>query len=213
MNNYARNRTLRFLARRVIDISYRHKLGHLGSCLTALPIIYDVYLTKRPGDKVILSAGHSGLALYVVLEHFNLIEDAEGTLICNGIHPVRGPGIDVSTGSLGQGITVGVGFAISRPERDVYVISTDGELAEGATWEALYYQARKNLRNLHIILNDNGYSALGPTYHTALAKPFGVEIVNTRDTLPDFPWLAGLKAHYQTMNESQYTDLLAAYAD
>lgn len=65
MNPYAQSRTLRRLARQIIDISYRHKLGHLGSCLTALPIIYRIYESKRPDDRVILSAGHSGLALYV----------------------------------------------------------------------------------------------------------------------------------------------------
>jgi transketolase N-terminal domain/subunit len=211
---YNRHQTLRRLARRLLDITYCYKLSHIGSCLTALPILYGVYLDKKPEDRVVLSAGHSGLALYVVLEHFGLIRDAESRLAADGIHPTRGPGVDVSTGSLGQGITVAVGMALARPDAKVYVVSTDGEMAEGAWWEAIYFKARYPLGNLHIIVNHNGYSALGSTVWTGGAlQPFGVATIDTSKYVPTLPWFAGLQQHYQVMTEEQYKELSAHYAD
>lgn len=214
LNPYSSSRTLRRLARRILDISHRNHLGHIGSCLTALPILYDIYQTKRPDDKVILSAGHSGLALLVTLEHFGLIPDAEVRLLADGIHPVRGPGVDVSTGSLGQGITVGVGMALARPDIDVHVVSTDGEVSEGSWWESLYFIWRRRLPNIHVYLNDNGYSALDATFGLdVVLKPFPVQIVKTSSYVPDLPWFTGLKQHYQVMNADQYVELAAHYAD
>ncbi len=218
LSPYTQSRTLRRLARQILDISFRHKLGHLGSCLTALPILYDIYQTKRPHDKVILSAGHSGLALYVVLEHFGLIPDAEARLLADGIHPTRGPGVDVSTGSLGQGITVGVGMALARPDIDIHVVSTDGEVAEGSWWESVYFIWRRRLYgqlpNIHVYLNDNGYSALDATIGLdTLLKPFPVTVVKTAYYTPDLPWFTGLAQHYQVITEDQYKELAAHYAD
>lgn len=202
-------------AARVLDISYRHKLGHIGSCLTALPIIHHIYSTKRPDDKVILSAGHSGLALYVVLEAFGIIPDAEARLVIDGIHPVRGQGIDVTTGSLGQGITVGAGLALSRPDRDVYVISTDGEVAEGAFWETIYFASQYPLNNLIIYVNDNGYSALRKTsFVEGALSGFDVHVIDTSAELPRLSgaeWLRGLEAHYHVMTETEYLTLRRFY--
>lgn len=213
-NPYPQSRTLRRLARQVLDISARHHLGHIGSCLTALPILYDIYQTKRPDDKTILSAGHSGLALYVILEHFGLIESAEARLLADGIHPVRGPGVDVTTGSLGQGITVGVGMALARPDIDIHVVSTDGEVAEGSWWESLYFIWRRRLSNIHVYVNDNGWSALDSTFgFDVLLKPFPVSVIKTASYVPDLPWFTGLKQHYQVMTDEQYKELAAHYAD
>lgn len=203
------------LTTKILDLSFKHRLGHIGSCLTALPIIYDVYLTKAPEDRCILSAGHSGLALYVVLEHFGLIPSAEDKLIDDGIHPVRGPGIDVSTGSLGLGVTVGVGMALARPERQVYVISTDGEVAEGAFWECLFFGLQRPLNNLQIIVNDNGYSALRQTsFVEGALDGFDVRAVDTSAELPRLAgaeWLQGLEAHYHVMTEIEYHTLRSYY--
>lgn len=206
---------LPWCAARILDIAFRNRLGHIGSCLTALPIIHHVYSTKRPDDRCILSAGHSGLALYVVLEAFGIIPDAEARLLADGIHPVRGPGIDVTTGSLGQGITVGAGLALARPERDVYIISTDGEVAEGAFWETLFFASQYPLNNLIIYINDNGYSALRKTsFVEGALSSFDVNVIDTSDQLPRLPggeWLRGLEAHYHVMTEAEYLILRRFY--
>ena len=68
-----KNEILDKLNQRIFDISLSHKLSHLGSCFTALPIIYEIFESKKPEDKFILSSGHAGLAYYVVLEHFHCV--------------------------------------------------------------------------------------------------------------------------------------------
>lgn len=203
------------LSKRIVDISYRHKLSHIGSCLTALPLIYDVYRKKKPEDKVVLSAGHAGLALYVVLEHFGYLKNAEEVLEKDGIHPVRDPskGIEISTGSLGQGITIAAGLALANKNANVYVITTDGELAEGAFWEALYFKWKTNLSNLKIYLNDNGYTALDYSNvpYLALANLTVFEDCYEHILIPQFSWFSGLDQHYHVMNEEQYKEMMAFY--
>jgi transketolase len=148
------------LNQRILDISKKHNLSHLGSCFTALPIIYDIYSKKQLNDKFILSNGHAGLALYVVLEHFHNV-DAEYLLTKHGIHPERDIEnfIDVSTGSLGLGITIAAGIAISNPNINVYCLISDGECAEGSIWEALRFIDDENLSNIEIHANLNGWAA------------------------------------------------------
>lgn len=212
------NPTLKTLARRVLALSFRHQLSHIGSCLTALPILYEIYLNLAEGDRVVLSAGHSGLALYVVLEHFKLLPDAEATLLRDGIHPVRNAAehIDCSTGSLGQGITVAVGMALARPERQVYVVSTDGEMAEGAWWESVWFATKVGLGNLKVWVNLNGWTALEPTQFNPWRfiglKPGLVQPLQTHDLVPHhLPWFQGLEQHYHVMSEPEYRELDAYY--
>ena len=109
--------------KRILEISYKHNLSHIGSCLTMYPIIEQIYNEKKENDIVILSAGHAGLAQYVQIEkHSKGLINAEDLLNNMGIHPIRdiNNGIYVSTGSLGSGILVGVGVAISNKNRNVY---------------------------------------------------------------------------------------------
>ena len=87
---------------RILNISYKHNLSHLGSCITVVPILEEIYNNKKETDIVILSCGHAGLAQYVVIEQNSKGKiDAEDLLHNMGIHPVRDPdnGIHVSTGS------------------------------------------------------------------------------------------------------------------
>src|SRR3990167_10168648 len=108
------------LKKRAVEISYMHNLSHLGSVLTSLDIIKDIYDKKKQNEKFILSSGHAGLALYIVLENYwkengrNI--DAQYMLETQGIHPDKTQAneyIDCSTGSLGNGIGIAVGMALS----------------------------------------------------------------------------------------------------
>lgn len=148
------------LNKRILEISIKHKLSHLGSCFTALPIIYEIYSKKKPKDKFVLSSGHAGLALYVVLEHFYDI-NAEHLLETHGIHPERDLEnfIDVSTGSLGLGITIATGMALANPNINIYCLISDGECAEGSIWEALRFIDENNITNIKIHANINGWAA------------------------------------------------------
>jgi transketolase len=148
------------LNNRILEISIKHKLSHLGSCFTALPIIYEIYSKKKLEDKFVLSSGHAGLALYVVLEHFYGV-DAEHLLETHGIHPERDLEnfIDVSTGSLGLGITIASGMALSNPKINIYCLISDGESAEGSVWEALRFLDENEIANIEIYANINGWAA------------------------------------------------------
>lgn len=197
---------LKLLAKRVLDISYKHKLSHLGSCLTALPLIYQIYNIKKPTDIFILSAGHSAIALYVVLEHFYHI-NAEEYFLLYGIHPTREKDnlIDCSTGSLGCGLSIGVGYAIANPDRDVYVLTSDGEMYEGVIWESLYFLHREKLKNIHIWVNCNSYSAYSKVDIKFLKETFSdmfdiLEFFNTDPILiPN-----NLDAHYKILTKEEH---------
>lgn len=153
------------LKQRILDISYKEKLSHLGSCLTAVDIIDNIYKVKSNEEKFILSAGHAALALYVVLEKYFGI-DAEFLVKFSGVHPDRlntttkgGSPIDCSTGSLGQGLPVAVGMALANRSKRVFCLISDGECAEGSIWESLRIAHELKLKNLIILVNVNGLSA------------------------------------------------------
>ena len=156
------NNNLNKLKKRILDISYKRNLAHLGSCLSSLEIIKEIYDKKKEDDIFVLSCGHTGLALYSVLEEKYEGVDADELFEKCGVHPNRivDKKIHCSTGSLGLGITAAVGFAISNKKRDVYVLLSDGEAAEGSVWESLKFIYENNLNNIHIYVNINGYSAL-----------------------------------------------------
>jgi len=196
------------LKKRIIDISYEKKLSHLGSCLSAVDIIDHMYRQMNATDTFVLSSGHAGLALYVVLEK-HIEANADKLFDKHGVHPNRDTenGIEVSSGSLGQGLPIAVGIALADRERDVYCLISDGECAEGSIWEALRIAREQSLTNLKVYLNLNGYGAYRIIDRKELidmigANGFPVEITETHSY--EFPFLDGLGAHYYVMNEEDY---------
>jgi hypothetical protein len=197
---------------RIVDISYRHHLGHLGSSLTTLPILDHIYKTKKPDDIVILSAGHGGMALYACLEKYEG-RNAEMLFEKHGIHPHLDieNGIPVSSGSLGSAILVAVGHAFGNRARDVHVVISDGECAEGSVWEALAFASTAKLTNLKVHVNINGYSAYDKINCLSLVcrlKAFfwGVHIWFTKS--PDVSFMKGLQAHYHVMSEDNKDEII-----
>ena len=136
------------LQKEVLRLSYKHNLSHIGSCLNAVDYIDYIYTIKEKDDIFILSNGHAGLALYVVLEK-NGIAKAEDLIKKHGTHPNRdiNNGIYCSTGSLGQGLTVAVGIALANSGRNVYVTISDGECTEGSIWESLKIASNCDILN------------------------------------------------------------------
>jgi len=200
------------LEKRVIDIAYKHKLSHLNGCLTAVHLIDKIYQIKKPEDIFILSAGHTGLALYVVLEKVYGF-DAEKLFLKHGVHPNRdlGDKIYCSTGSLGSGLAIAVGMALANRERDVFVLCSDGEMAEGSCWESLRIAGEQQLENLKIMVNANGTSAYGKVdtdlLDTRLQMFFPTLVVKT--DLYKFPdYLQGFQGHYKVLNEAEYKELV-----
>ena len=222
------------LEKRILELSWKYKLSHLGSCLSAVPIIDTIYKIKDREENFILSAGHSGLSLYVVIEKYDIIADAEMALQKMGVHPDRLTDpwgkIDCSTGSLGMGIGVAVGMAIGNRKRNVYCLISDGETAEGSLWEALRIASEQKLNNLKVILNFNGYSAYGEVELEPLIARFqafgwgilkidkevdlesaleaqikDVPIIRIVEAnLIEFPFLQGQDSHYKILSEEEY---------
>lgn len=199
------------LLRRIIDITYEHKLSHLSSCLTAAPIIDNIYKNMIENDKFILSSGHAGLALYCVLEKYYEEINAEILLKKHGIHPSKDitNRIFCSGGSLGSGILIAVGHAISNRQNTVNVLISDGECAEGSVWEALAFAQKIGLTNLSVHVNINGLSAYEEIDREYLYKRLVsfYPKVRVHYNFNELDFAPGLKGHYHIMNKEEYEAL------
>ena len=160
----------------IVDSTHSAKAGHPGGSLSATDILTYLYFEemnvnpkddKNPDrDRFVLSKGHAAPALYSVLAQkgFFPVEDLT-TLRHIGSylqgHPcINIPGVDMSTGSLGQGVSAAVGMAIAgkldNKDYTVYTLLGDGEIQEGQVWEAAMLAGHRNLDNLIVIVDNNG---------------------------------------------------------
>jgi len=202
------------LEKRVIDLSYKHQLSHIGSCLNCVNTIDSIYGVKKKNEPFILSNGHAGLALYAVLEKHEG-RDAEKLLKKHGVHPNRDVknGIYCSTGSLGQGLPIAVGAALSNRKRNVYVMVSDGEMAEGSCWEALRVAAELRLENLRITVIANGYSAYGLVDAALLdlrMQYFYPSLVLKTNLFKYPEFLQGVDGHYHILSKEDYEEITKA---
>ena len=181
-----RRRELRRLAieaRRLIVESVHHAgAGHLGGPLSAADILVSLYFEimnidpQKPGDsdrdRFILSKGHSSIGLYSVLAmrgYFPIEELKTFDAIDSRLqgHPDMAvlPGLDMSTGSLGQGLSPGIGMALAAQLKGqsyhTWVLMGDGDSQEGQVWEAAFVAARYGLGNLTAVLDWNGLQQYG----------------------------------------------------
>ena len=159
-----------------LEMVYRAASGHIGGSLSAMDALTELYfeeLRVDPAnpqdperDRFVMSKGHCTPALYAVLalrgyfpqKQLELFRSIDGHM--SG-HPdmVNVPGVDMSTGSLGQGISAAVGMALAAkldgaPWR-TYAVLGDGEIEEGQVWEAAMFAAHKKLDNLCVVVDNN----------------------------------------------------------
>lgn len=196
---------------RILDISFKKGLSHIGSCLTAFRLIDNCYKVKKDDEPFILDNGHAGLALYVVLEKW-YFKDAEALFDKHGVHPNRDEEdkIYASTGSLGHGIGIAVGMALADRTKNVYVLTSDGSMAEGSNWEALRIAGEQKLENLRVMVNANGYSAYGKVDGDLLdlrMQYFYPSLVVKTNLFEQPDFIQGLAGHYVTMDEEQYKQI------
>lgn len=188
---------------RVIEISKKHGLSHLGSNLTSLDIIDEIYNIKEDDEPFILSCGHCGLALYVILEKYYGF-DAEQLYLKHGVHPHRdlNDKIYCSTGSLGNGLGIAVGMALADRKKKVYCLISDGEAFEGSIYEAANVISKYDVNNLKIYLNFNGWAAYDKVEDWMLSNIFHIfPYINVRQTNVEDYGLEGLSAHYITLKD------------
>lgn len=196
------------LIKRILDISYKNKLSHLGSYFSSVDIIDHIYSQKEESDIFILSAGHCATALYAVIEkHYGI--DAEYLFNKHGGHPHRDEDnrIFCSTGSLGSGITVAIGRALANKNRTIHCLISDGECAEGSVWESLKFIYENNLKNIKVYVNVNGYAAydmVDTQYLVNRLRSFLPDINVHYTSVCKFPFLRGLNAHYHIMDQKDY---------
>ena len=196
------------LTRRLIDITYQERLSHLSSTLSALPIIEEIYAKRKDDEVFILSNGHAGLALYVVLEKYHGV-DPVAMLHKHGIHPGRDleNHLYCSTGSLGSGLPIAVGHALATPDKNVYCMISDGEAAEGSIWEALRFINDNQIDNLHVYANINGMGAYDMIDNAVLINRLQAFLprINIRlSDPPDWPFAKQLLTHYYVLKQSDY---------
>jgi transketolase len=193
--NEAQIRALKDRARRIrVDIlKMLHGCGsgHTGGSLSATDIMTALYFSKMKYDPknpnwegrdfFILSKGHAAPVLYTTLAHAGFLETSELCTLRKLGSRLQGhpdskylPGVEISTGSLGQGLSVACGVALAhkldKVSNRVYAVLGDGELQEGQIWEAAMTAAHYKLDNLCILVDNNGLQIDGP-----VAKVMGVE--------------------------------------
>lgn len=170
-----RNKSIE-IRRLILDSIKKYGRGHIGSAFSIVEILISVYsffniskknINSEDRDRFILSKGHGCLALYAILCMKNffskkvLFSFCEPSSILGG-HPEYGkiPGIEASTGSLGHGLPIATGMALSLKRKNnktskVIVLLGDGEMGEGSNWEAFLISAKYQLNNLIIIIDYN----------------------------------------------------------
>jgi transketolase len=200
------------LKKRIAEIAYKHKLGHLGSYLSSVDIVDEIYSKMDKNDIFILSSGHASLAMYVCIEKYFGI-DAEMLFIKHGGHPHRDEEnkIYCSTGSLGLGLPIALGRALANPNRRVWVLISDGEAAEGSIWESLKTIYELNINNIEVFVNINGlcaYKEVDMDYISTRLKAFLPRIELRYTTVEQYPFLKGLNAHYHVMSEEDYKQVI-----
>lgn len=177
----------------VVALSAKARTAHVGSCLSCVDIVTAAYWSAlridptRPDDpsrdRFILSKGHAALTQYCALALKGFITDDElQTFNADGgrlaEHPLPGlvPGVEAATGSLGHGLSIGLGMALAgriqqRPYK-VFALLSDGECNEGSVWEAAMLAAAQRLDNVCVIVDHNKWQATGRSNEVLALQPF-----------------------------------------
>lgn len=176
MNGYDKERCIN-IRKKIFLTALSGGAGHLASAFSCVEILYTLYIkgilrnftgkSRKAQDRFVLSKGHGALALYAVLNETGVMDDLSlhsylkpGSRV--GGEPRLGdmPGIEASTGSLGHGMGIAVGLALSQKIKQgddrTYVLVGDGECQEGSIWESAMAAVSHGLDNLTVVLDANG---------------------------------------------------------
>ncbi len=170
------------IRRDIIDMAYYGKTSHVGSALSCADICAVLYLhvmninitnwQTPSADRFILSKGHGVKAWYATLRHADFIPErylktyaVDGSQLGEHPSPNALPGIIVGSGSLGHGLNIAAGMAMAKKmdhrASRIFVLMSDGECNEGSVWEAAMAIANQKLDNVIVIIDDNGWQAMG----------------------------------------------------
>lgn len=171
------------IRRVILDMAYSGATVHVGcafSIVELLTVLYSKHLQvdlQNPDsptrDYMVLSKGHGVMAQYACLRELGFLNDADidnyfknGTRL-KGLADAHVPGVEATAGSLGHGLSVATGLALgaklNKTEQICYALVGDGELNEGPIWEAAFFATHFKLDNLIVIVDKNGFQAMGST--------------------------------------------------
>lgn len=171
------------LRKTVLDMAYAGSTVHIAcafSIIEILAVLYRNYLRYPENDPLnlsrdylVLSKGHGVMAQYACMRELGWLPEesfsnyfSDGSDL-KGLSDSRIPGLEVTSGSLGHGFSVGVGFALGAKLRNTdqktYVLVGDGEINEGPIWEGAMFATHHKLKNFMTIIDENGFQAMGPT--------------------------------------------------
>lgn len=194
MNNLELKKTANEVRKGIVTAVHSAKAGHPGGSLSAADIYTYLYFEEmninpeepkmEDRDRFVLSKGHTAPGLYSALAHRGFFPVGDlvtlrklGSYLQG--HPCMQhiPGVDMSSGSLGQGISAAVGMALAgkmdKKDYRVYTLLGDGELEEGQVWEASMFAGHRKLDNLVVIVDNNGLQIDGPV--TEVCSPYPID--------------------------------------
>ncbi len=221
MDNLELKKTANEIRKGIVTAVHAAKAGHPGGSLSCADIMTYLYFEemnidpkdpkKADRDRFVLSKGHCAPALYSALAYRGFFPVEELTTLRKLGSHLQGhpcmqhtPGVDMSSGSLGQGISVATGMALSgKMSGDsfrVYTMLGDGELAEGQVWEAAMFAGFKKLDNLVCIIDNNGLQIDGP-------------ITEVCDSNPIDKKFEAFNFHVITINAHDFDEIRAAFKE
>ena len=194
MNKLELQKTANEIRKGIVTAVHSAKAGHPGGSLSAADVFTYLYFEelnidpkdpkKADRDRFVLSKGHTAPGLYSALAHrgFFPVEDLKtlrhiGSYLQGHPDMKHIPGVDMSSGSLGQGISTAVGMALSAKlsgdSYRVYTLLGDGEIQEGQVWEAAMFAGHRNLDNLVVMVDNNGLQIDGSIDEVCSPYPIG----------------------------------------
>ena len=205
MTSQTRTFDAKALRRTVLEMAYAGSTVHIGcafSIIELLAVLYRNHLRYPDNnpvapdrDYLVLSKGHGVMAQYACMRELGWLEEdaflhyfADGSDL-KGLSDSRIPGLEVTSGSLGHGFSVGVGMAMGAKlrgtDQKTYSLVGDGEINEGPVWEGALFASHHELSNFMVIVDENGFQAMGSTQEVlslgsvqAKFESFGFETVS-----------------------------------
>lgn len=174
----------------MINHAHASHLGGILSCADIVAVLYGEVAHLNPAnpkdstrDRIILSKGHNGVAIYIALAELGFYDKSllqtygdNGSVFSCHISHKQVPGVEISTGSLGQGVCMACGMAVAAKRKNeshrVYAIVGDGECNEGSVWEMAMLAAQQKLDNFTVIVDRNYQQAMGRIEEIVNTEPF-----------------------------------------
>lgn len=157
----------------IIQLSFKSKSAHLGSCLSLVEILIAVInFSKKNKSEIIFSKGHAAMAYYAILKNYGYIKNfsynnylRKGSKFWAHITKSKNNFLKFSFGSLGYGLGIAAGLAVGykniKKEKKIFCILSDGELNEGSIWESLMFVSHHQLNNIITLIDFNKFQSFG----------------------------------------------------